>query len=229
VLLRCLFPALVIVLVPVAAQAGDTQLWTTAIVQGAIGSATGAQPMVWMEVQSRVGNDVSHLSQLIVRPGFGVRFGPDFNALFGYQFQQNTPLGGRTIDEHRMWQQLIFPLYRDPEHLILITRLRLEQRSIVGAQDLGWRARAMLRMQAPLNGRGSAGPLLWSEALIGLNDTDWGQHNGLNQVRAFVGGVFPVSKRLSLEAGYMAQFDRTPGRYRRNNVISLTLNYRLGT
>lgn len=224
-----LFPALVIMLAPVAAQAGDTQLWTTAIVQGAIGSGTGTQPMVWMEVQSRVGNDISHLNQVIIRPGFGLRFGPDFNALFGYQFQRNSPLNGRDTLEHRMYEQLTLPLYRDPEHLLITTRLRLEQRSIVDAHDLGWRGRAMLRMQAPLHGRGSAGPLLWSEALVGLNDTDWGQRHGLGQVRAFAGGVIPVSKHLNLEAGYMAQFDRTPGRYRRNNVISLTLNYRLGS
>lgn len=226
--LRRLFPALAIMLVPVAAHAGDTQLWTTGIVQGAVGAGTGTQPMVWMEVQSRLGNDVSHLTVFTVRPGFGLRFGPDFNALFGYQYQRNTPLAGRNIDEHRMWQQLTLPLYRDPEHLIFTTRLRLEERNVTVGHDLGWRARVMLRMQVPLHGRGSAGPLLWSEAFFGLNDTDWGQHHGLNQVRAFAGGVFPVSKHLNLEAGYMAQFDRTPGRYRRNNVVSLTLNYRLG-
>ena len=216
-------------LLPAAAWAADTQLWTTAIVQGAVASGPGVQPMVWMEVQSRLNNDVSHLGQAIVRPGFGLRFGPDFNFLFGYQFQRNISLAGKVVDEHRMWQQLTVPLYRDPDHLIVTTRWRLEERNVEAGQDLGWRARAMVRLQAPLRGRGSAGPLLWSEALVGLNDTDWGQHQGLGQLRAFAGAVVPLNRHLNLEAGYMAQFDRTPGHYRTNNVASVTLNYRLGS
>lgn len=184
--------------------------------------------MVWMEMQTRVGNDVSHLNQTIIRPGFGVRFGPDFNLLFGYQFQHNSPEAGRATTEHRMYEQLTLPLYRDPARLIVLTRWRLEQRSYESGQDLGWRARGMVRMQAPLHGAGSVSALLWSEAFVGLNETDWGQRSGLRQIRAFGGGLIPLNKRLNLETGYMAQFDRTPGRYRVNHVVNVMLNYRIG-
>lgn len=224
----CLLAAILLALSPAVARADDTQLWAIGIIQGTILPGTGPKPMVWMEVQPRIGNDISHLNNFIIRPGFGIRIAPDFNLLFGYQFQRNTPLTGRDTNEHRMYQQLTLPLYRDPESLIVTTRLRLEQRSVEQAQDLGWRFRTMVRAQLPLHGRGTAGPLLWSEALIGLNDTDWGQHNGVGQVRAFAGGLVPLSKRLNLEAGYMAQFDRTPGRYRTNHVVSVLLNYRIG-
>lgn len=220
--------ALILGAMPASARADDTQLWMTGVVQGTILPGSGVKPMVWMEVQPRITNDISHLKHFIVRPGFGIRFAPDFNVLFGYQFQQNTPLDARETSEHRMYEQLTLPLYRDPERLILLTRLRLEQRSIEGAQDLGWRARAMLRLQLPLNGRGSAGPLLWSEALIGLNDTDWGQHSGVRQVRSFAGGLIPLSKRLNFEGGYMAQFERLSGGTRVNHVANLALNYRFG-
>lgn len=214
---------------PAAARAAnDTQLWAIGIIQGPIVPGTGPVPMIWMEVQPRIGNDVSHLNQFIVSPGFGIRVAPDLNILVGYQFQRNTPENGRETSERRVWQQWNFPLYRDPERLILTARLRLEERTIASAHDLGWRARALLRVQVPLNGRGSAGPLLWSEALIGLNDTDWGQQSGLRQIRAFAGGLVPLSKRLNFQAGYMAQFERNPGNYHVNHVASLTLNYRLG-
>jgi hypothetical protein len=184
--------------------------------------------MIWLETQQRLGGDVSHLDQFSVRTGFGMRFAPDFTALAGYQFQRNSPEGGRISNEHRMWEQLTLPLYRDPAHLILLTRLRLEQRSIEGAQDLGWRARAMLRLYAPLHGRSSAGPLLWSEALIGLNDTDWGQRSRVQQVRVFAGALAPVSRRLNFEGGYMAQVLRGTGPDRVNHALNLTLNYRIG-
>lgn len=213
---------------PAAARADDLQLWASEIVQGPIEPGGGARPMVWLELQQRVGENVSNLNEMIVRPGFGIRIAPDFVALAGYHYQRNRPENGRATTEHRMWQQLTLPLHRDPERMILLTRLRLEQRSIVGARDLGWRARAMLRLQLPLNGRGSAGPLLWTEALVGLNDTDWGQRSRVQQVRAFGGAIIPLNNRLNFEGGYMAQILRGPGSDRVNHVANLTLNYRLG-
>ncbi|KAB7644967.1 DUF2490 domain-containing protein [Polymorphobacter fuscus] len=218
----------VLALAPAAARADDTQLWATAILQGPIEPGKGVKPMVWIEVQPRLANDVSQLNPMIARTGFGVRIGPDFNALFGYHFQRNAPRGGRVTSEHRMWQQLLLPIYRDPDRLIVTTRLRLEQRTIESAQDLGWRARALVRVQAPLKGEGSAGPLLWSEALVGLNDTDWGQQSGVRQIRAFVGALVPVHPRLNFEGGYMAQIERNRGDHRVNHVANLTLNWRLG-
>ena len=224
-----LLAAFALAVLPAAARAGDdVQIWASAIAQGPIETGSRVKPMLWLEVQSRFANDVSQLGTFILRPGVGLRFGPDLHIIFGYQFQQNSPLNGRETSEHRMWEQVTVPLYRDPERLILLARLRLEQRSTVGAQDLGWRGRAMLRAQIPLNGRGSAGPLLWSEAFVGFNDTDWGQRSGLRQVRAFAGGLIPLGKRLNFEAGYMARFDRGPGNDHVSHVANLALNYRLG-
>jgi Protein of unknown function (DUF2490) len=220
--------ALLIAALPAAARADDTQLWTTALAVGPITPGAGVQPMVHLEYQPRFANDVSRMTQMIVRAGFGVRIAPDFTILAGYHYQRNDPAPGARSDEHRMWQQLLFPLHRDPEHLLLLTRLRLEQRSIAGAQDLGWRGRAMLRLQLPMKGRGSAGPLLWSEALIPLNDTDWGQRRNTVQSRNFIGALVPINPRINLEAGYMAQIDHRPGSDRINHVGNLLLSYRLG-
>jgi hypothetical protein len=219
---------LAIGLTPVGAHADDTQLWTTMLFQGGITPGSRNVPMLWLETQLRFGNDVSNLNQSIVRPGFGIRFAPDFHAIAGYQVERNTPKTGASTTEHRMWQQLMLPIHRDPERLILLARFRLEQRHFEHAQDLGWRLRTMVRAQVPLNGRGSAGPLLWSEAFIGLNDTDWGQREGLRQLRIFGGGLVPLNKRLNLEAGYMARVLINPGADRTDHVASITLNYRLG-
>lgn len=213
---------------PAAARADDVQLWASEAVQGPIAPGTGARPIVSLELQQRMSENVSNYSDLIFRAGFGIRIAPDFSVLAGYHYQHRSPENARATTEHRMWQQLTLPLYRDPDRIILLTRLRLEQRSIVDARDLGWRARAMLRLQVPLNGRGSAGPLLWTEALVGLNDTDWGQRSRVQQVRAFGGAIVPLNNRLNFEAGYMAQVLRGPGNDRVNHVANLTLNYRLG-
>lgn len=226
--LRIATLALLAAALPSAARADDVQLWTTALAIGPITPGGGVQPMVHLEFQPRFGNDVSQITQTIARAGFGVRIAPDFTILAGYQYQRNDPAGRAGSDEHRMWQQLLFPIRRDPERLILLARLRLEQRSIASRQDLGWRARAMLRLQLPLNGRGSAGPLLWGEALVPLNDTDWGQRRNSPQFRQFVGALVPLNDRINLEAGYMAQVEVFPGATRVNHVGNLLLSYRLG-
>lgn len=228
VALRSLALALFATALPAAARADDVQLWATALAVGPITPGAGVQPMVHLEVQPRFAENVSRMTQMIARAGFGVRLAPDFTILAGYQFQHNDPANGVSSDEHRMWQQLLFPVHRDPERLILLARLRLEQRSIVGAQDLGWRGRAMVRLQLPLAGRGSAGPLLWSEALVPLNDTDWGQRRNAPQFRTFVGALIPLNSRMNLEAGYMAQYQVNPGADRVNHVANLLLSYRLG-
>lgn len=225
---RLMILALLAAALPTAARANDVQLWTTALAIGPITPGSGVQPMVHLEYQPRFGNDVSRMSQMIARAGFGVRLAPDFTILAGYHYQRNDPAGGARSDEHRMWQQLLFPIHRDPETLILLARLRLEQRSIASRQDLGWRLRTMLRLQIPLRGRGSAGPLLWGEALVPLNDTDWGQRRNSPQFRQFIGALVPLNNRINLEAGYMAQVEVFPGTTRVNHVGNLLLSYRLG-
>jgi hypothetical protein len=110
----------------------------------------------------------------------------------------------------------------------LITRWRLEQRTFENADDLGWRLRMLWRVQQPLHGPGTAGPLAWAETFVAFNDTDWGARSGFDQQRVFVGWLQPLGKRLNFEAGYMAQHINRPGPNATNHVLNLTLNRRLG-
>ena len=219
---------LIVAGVAVPVQADDGQLWASAVAQGPIGAAAGVQPIAVLELQQRLTNDLSRPSLSLVRVGLGVRLASDITIQGGYHFQHAYPLARITTDEHRLWQQLAFPLFRNPERLLIGARLRLEQRWIAGAQDMGWRARAMLRLQVPLAGLGSGGPLLWTEALLPLNDTDWGQRRRIRQFRYFAGAVVPIDRRFTVEAGYMLRTDALPGGTRRAHVANVQLNYRFG-
>ncbi len=207
---------------PAAAQ--DVQNWTTLVAQGPV----AGRAILWAELQSRLDQDVSRFAVGIVRVGVGVRLKHDVDLMAGYHFQHNELGGGRTRDEHRAWQQVQAPLIRRGNGFTLITRWRLEQRSIAGAQDLGWRLRGQLRLVQPLHGRGSGGPLLQSETFVALNDTDWGAHAGLDSQRTLIGWLQPLSPHLNLEAGYMHVHTRRPGQDTGNHIISITLNRRLG-
>ncbi|WP_026090809.1 DUF2490 domain-containing protein [Sandarakinorhabdus sp. AAP62] len=207
---------------PAAAQ--DVQSWNTLLVQGPV----DGKLLLWAEVQPRFTNDADRLGQFIARGALGVRLKNDIDLHAGYHFQHNNPAPGITSDEHRFWQQVMAPVLRQENGFALITRWRLEQRTFEGADDLGWRLRMQWRVQQPLHGKGSAGPLAWSETFFALNSTDWGARGGFDQQRSFIGWLQPLGKRLNLEAGYMHQHINRPGRNPGNHVINLTLNRRLG-
>ena len=210
------------------ASADDVQLWASAVAQGPIGGAGRARPFAVVEVQQRLTQDLTRPSLSLARIGIGVRLAPDVTAFAGYHFQHAYPAGRAATDEHRLWQQLAFPLYTDPGRVQAGLRLRLEQRWIAGADDMGWRARVMLRIQIPSARVGNAVPVIWSEALLPLDDTDWGQRRSARQFRYFAGAALPISNRLGLEAGYKLRTDALTGPTRKSHVANIQLNYRFG-
>ena len=216
--------ALSALLLAAPATAQDVQSWNSVIAQGPI----DGKLLLWAEAQGRLDQDVSRFSVGIGRLGLGVRLKHDVDLMVGYHFQHNELGGGRTRDEHRAWQQVQAPLIRQANGLTLITRWRLEQRMIEGADVTGWRLRMQWRLVQPLHGHGTAGPLLQSETFVSLNDTDWGAQAGLDSQRTLVGWLQPLSPRLKLEAGYMHVLLNRPGRNPGNHIISLTLNRQLG-
>lgn len=208
----------------VSAGAQDVQSWNTLLLQGPV----DGKLLLWAEVQPRLTSDASRLGQVIARGALGVRLKNDVDLHAGYHFQHNNPAPGISSDEHRLWQQVSGPVIRKPGGFALITRWRLEQRMFEGADDTGWRLRVLWRVQQPLKGPRSAGPLAWAETFVAFNNTDWGARSGFDQQRSFVGWLQPLSPRLNLEAGYLYQHINRPGPNAGNHIINLTLNRRLG-
>jgi hypothetical protein len=212
-------PAAALLLLPAAAHADeDTQLWSLNAAQGRVGDV-----VVYAEVQPRFTDGPERLGQLLLRPAVGVQIGPRTTALVGYAYVRTEPLGGRATDEHRFWQQVAWPVVA-AGRLAVTARTRLEQRTVVGADDLGWRLRQQLRATHPLAGKVAA--VAWTEPFYTFNATDWGQRKGLDQVRTFAGVAVPVAPRLTAEPGYMNQTVFRRGEDRSNHVASLNLLYR---
>ena len=217
------------------AAADDVQLWASAVTQGPIGAswavrptAATVRPLAVVEVQQRLTQDLSRPTLSLARFGIGARLAQDVSAFAGYHFQHAYPVGRTATTEHRLWQQLAFPVHADPGRVLVGVRLRLEQRWIAGADDMGWRARAMLRIQVPMASVGNAVPVIWSEALLPLDDTDWGQRRSARQFRHFVGAALPLDRRFGVEAGYMLRTDALPTGTRKAHVANIQLNYRFG-
>lgn len=205
---------------PALAEA-DTQLWTMGVAQGAI----SGELIAYAEVQPRFTNGPERFGQLLLRPAIGVQLNKRTSVLFGYAYIRTEPRGGRASDEHRGWQQIAWPIARI-DGLDITARTRLEQRSIVGADELGWRLRQQVRATRSIFRHGRTRGVVWTEPFYNLDTTRWGQRAGLDQWRTFIGVSMPLTDRASLEPGYLNQTLFRRGEDRVNHAASLNLFYR---
>ena len=97
---------------------------------------------------------------------------------------------------------------------------------VVGAEDLAWRFRQLVRGQLPLTEGQGTQLVLWSEAFYNLNQADWGPREGFDRWRNFVGIAVPVTKGVTLEPGYLNQAVFRPGEDRFDHIASVTMFYR---
>ncbi len=199
----------------------DEQVWLAGIVQGPV----KGKLITWIEVQPRFTDGGGRLGQTILRPALGVQLSPAATLLFGYAFIENNPEGQPARREHRTWQQAQVRLAGTPGKAMLVSRSRLEQRFLEGADEDGWRLRQFLRGQYWLADNWSL--IGVSEAFVGLNATPWGQRAGLEQMRNFGGIGHAISPRITLEAGYLNQRLVRPGPDATNHVLNINLFYRL--
>lgn len=185
-----------------AARADDLQAWPTIQATGPV-RADGLA--VWADSQLRINDDIGRVLQKNARLGLGKEWKDGRSFYGGWAWLQTTPLGAGTNNEHRIWEQLGYPVLSRGRWRVT-GRMRLEQRRREGAPDTAWRMRQMLRATYRLGGEGSPSLLAHSEFFTEFADTRWGVHaRGYDQVRSFAGVRLPVNRKLAVETGYFNQ------------------------
>ena len=207
---------------PAAAQTveSDFQSWNAIALSGPI--AEESRVLAWFDGHARFRDDASDLGVTIIRPGIGYRVNSKLDVWTGYARVVSRSYGRPDIKENRIWQQATYAL---PELLggKLSGRSRLEQRFRPTGDDTGWRFRQFVRW-ARLIENTDFSFVVWDEVFLGINDTDWGQRDGFDQNRLFVGAAWQLNERFRLEGGYLNNILDTPlGRDQTNHNISLTL------
>lgn len=206
---------------PAFAVEEDVQLWTTLVVTGPIKGPLVAN----IEGGARFDRDVGRLGIAYIRPSIGYRVTPAVTLSLGYAHFTTFVDNARDVQEDRAWQQVEGRLGKLGSGS-LTGRLRLEQRFVNTGSENGYRLRARLRYQGKL---GTKGPdlVVQTEPFFGFNRTAWGQPDGLDQVRSFVGIVTPLAKGLSIETGYQNRYVRRIGRGDRvDHIVPVTMTVR---
>ena len=202
---------------PAAAQVDhDASAWLNLTATGKV----SGKLIYFAEIQPRVGNDVSEVEQVLLRPAIGVQATRDVQLYLGYAHVAE-PAANR--NEERLFQQATV-FFRDlPGELQ--SRTRLEQRWRSDGQDMQWRLREMLRYEYPVTPK--LAPMASIEGFVALNSPDWRAREGFDQLRTFVGVEVGLKGRSTIEAGYLNQIVDLPGAASRmNHVLSVAVFFR---
>jgi hypothetical protein len=199
----------------------DGRLWINLSAQGEVSGNWGW----YFEVQPRWREEGEQFDQLLVRPAISYRLDQRSSLWLGYGRVVSHPAAGGTVDEDRLWQQLLHQF--SPWHgVTLSSRTRLEQRWVESGEETGYRLRQMLRATHPLPGVENASVVLWDEVFLNANDTDWGARSGFDQNRFFAGLGYAFTPHAKAEAGYLNQYVNTAATDRMHHVLSVAVNYK---
>lgn len=203
-----------------ADTSSDEQLWVHLT---AMGSVSG-NLVYFAEWQPRMGDGISRLDQMLLRGAVGWKLSSNVTLYQGYAHVVVPQEGRKDVNEERSFQQLSWSLGK-PWGGELSSRTRLEQRWRSDGDDIGWRLREMLRYEKPLKpGSNAVNALVYSEAFVALNSSDWGAKGGFDQIRTFLGTELGLKGASTVELGYLNQvIDQRGGHTRINHVASISL------
>lgn len=218
------FPLALFAATPALAQTThDEGVWLNGTVMGSVKDRL----IFFAEVQPRVTEGASRVTQILLRPAIGWQVSSSLALYQGYA-RVIDPLDGRDRAEDRLFQQATWNV-GSIGRLEVQSRTRLEQRWRSDGDGMSLRARQMLRVEYPLSRADRrVAALGWSEAFVGLKSADWGGVTGFDQLRTFAGVEVPLPGKSTLEVGYLNQTRDAPGRaVNMAHVASVTAFIRL--
>lgn len=203
----CLLSCVTIATPALAQTTHDEAVWINATLSGKV-----AGPAVFFaEVQPRIGDGVSRLSQLLLRPAVGVELSKAVTIYQGYARVIDPVDGGTDLQEDRLFQQVTWNVGKIGR-LEVQSRTRLEERWRNDGDGMSLRARQMMRLEYPLAAGDRRVAVLGSmEGFVGLTTAEWGGEPGFDQLRSFVGVEIPLPGKSTVEAGYLNQSRDAPG------------------
>jgi len=166
----------------------------------------------YAEVNSRFGDDVSQLDQLLLRTAVGYKLNDRWSVWQGYAWVTSYYKANDQADftgEQRIYQQLSykdkFSFLESFPFVKILSRSRLEERWIDYVTGTSFRARTMLRVDVPLPMIPSWSFVTFDEIFVNLNGISSGPEAGFDQNRFFIGFNREFMKQFNVDIGYQMQ------------------------
>ncbi len=162
-----------------------------------------------VEFQERFTDDLGRASQLQAKASLHYILNPSIRLGAGYSHTWLNRAGAPDDEENRLWQELHWKPGRMAGAGVTL-KTRLEECFFDSSDEVAWRLRQQVKLKWPVR-IGPVGYVYSSEELFfTLNDTDGGAQSGFDKARLSVGFGAGVSKAVSVEAGYLNQFQPRP-------------------
>lgn len=195
--------------VTAAAQQHDVQSWS--LLTANIALPGDNRWFIYLEAQARLGDDVSRMERLLLRPALGRQLSDDVAVSLGYAWTptyMNSRYESVFRGEHRIWQQAV--IRHGGAGLSWQHRIRQEQRMIDETSGTSHRTRHLVRATLP-PGRGQQiGMTAYHELFITWNSVNGGPQAGFDRSRVFV-GPFLTRDHVRYEVGYVGEYGRRFG------------------
>ena len=182
-----------------ALAASDSQIWTNSVVNVKLSDKWRLSE----ELTGRFSDNRHGLYEIESNTLLGYRLNKVVTIWGGYTHDPQYSGGDFTVMEHRAREQVTFDGFTKLGQGKLSARMRMEQRWRDGADGTGWRARPYVKYSLPIAGKTALS--FSSEPFLNLNTTTFQRKPGLDRVRNLVTISTPVSKKVTLEGGYMNQ------------------------
>ena len=182
-----------------ALAASDSQIWTNSVVNVKLSDKWRLSE----ELTGRFSDNRHGLYEIESNTLLGYRLNKVVTIWGGYTHDPQYSGGDFTVMEHRAREQVTFDGFTKLGQGKLSARMRMEQRWRDGADGTGWRARPYVKYSLPIAGKTALN--FSSEPFLNLNTTTFQRKPGLDRVRNLVTISTPVSKKVTLEGGYMNQ------------------------
>ncbi len=126
----------------------------------------------------------------------------------GYTFDPQYNHGTFRVREHRFRQQVNFDNFAVLGKVKLSARVRLEERWREGQTGTAYRLRPQVKAVVPIAGKVTLG--VSSEQFFNLNNTGFQAVDGLERMRNAIYITVPLSKKISVDFGYLNQHGFVP-------------------
>ena len=196
-----------------ATSVEDFRLWTPVYLNVKLPNRF----LAYMEVNPRIGDDVTNIDQLLLRPALGYQLTDNISIWQGYGWvgnfnQKHTPPQDPFFMENRIFQQVI---YTDTfSSFKFMSRTRMEERFIQNAGGTALRFRQMFKVSYPLPKAPEWSLVAYDEIFMNLNSVDTyrdasnGGHGpgaGIDQNRFFLGMNKKFNQYFNVDIGYQNQ------------------------
>ena len=168
--------------------------------------------LAYMEVNPRIGDDVTNIDQLLLRPAIGYKLTDTISIWQGYAWvgnfnQPHTFPQSPFFEENRIYQQVNYTTKLGD--FKFLSRTRLEERWIEHADGTAVRFRQMFRLTYPLPMAPDIGLVAYDEIFANANTVGSvkgkGPQAGFDQNRFFLGINKTFSQYLNVDLGYQNQ------------------------